>query len=210
MGDDRAWVGSPSLVGPRLIVRPLTLDDVDGLRSIAEMRFFEHFVSLQPASLAPHDFRAYVLGVLAAPRTVAVVARIGASGQTVATSSFMDIRSEHRALEIGMTWIGSRWQGTWVNPELKLLMLSHAFDRLGAVRVQLKCDARNLRSQSAIAKLGAVREGVLRNHAIQPNGFVRDTVMYSILDREWPSVRQGLETRLASLYEKADPAPDLG
>jgi RimJ/RimL family protein N-acetyltransferase len=109
----------------------------------------------------------------------------------------MDIRPKHMGLEIGTTWIGRAHQGTKVNPESKLLLLAHAFERLGCERVQLKTDGRNLQSQHAIEKLGAVKEGVLRKHMIMPDGFVRDTVMYSIVAAEWPDVKRGLEARLA-------------
>ncbi len=108
----------------------------------------------------------------------------------------MDVRPAHRGLEIGYTWIARAYQGTRVNPECKYLLLRHAFEKLGAIRVQLKTDGRNLQSQHAIEKLGAVKEGVLRKHLILPDGYVRDTVMYSITDSEWPHVKSRLEARL--------------
>ena len=117
-------------------------------------------------------------------------------GSVLGMSCYLDIRSDHRALEIGMTWYIEAVRGTRVNPECKLLLLGHAFEDLGAVRVTLKTDLRNEHSQAAIAKLGAVKEGVLRKHGIQPNGYVRDTVFYSVLDEEWPKVREGLLARL--------------
>jgi len=108
----------------------------------------------------------------------------------------MDIRPEHHGLEIGATWIGKAYQGTSVNPENKYMLLRQAFERLGAIRVQLKTDGRNLQSQAAIAKLGAKHEGVLRKHVLLPDGYERDTVMYSITDDEWPAVKAALEERL--------------
>jgi RimJ/RimL family protein N-acetyltransferase len=118
------------------------------------------------------------------------------TGRAVGTSSYLDAQPEHRGVEIGFTWIAPAHRGTSVNPESKLLMLSHAFDEKGAERVQLKCDARNTQSQAAIARLGAVREGVLRKHRVLPDGFVRDTVMFSITRAEWPGVREGLGARI--------------
>ena len=103
---------------------------------------------------------------------------------------------KHRGLEIGFTWIAKPHQGTLVNPECKYLLLRHAFDDQHAMRVQLKTDLRNVQSQGAIEKLGAVREGVLRKHIIRPDGYLRDTVMYSITAEEWPAVRAKLEQRL--------------
>jgi RimJ/RimL family protein N-acetyltransferase len=119
-----------------------------------------------------------------------------ASGRAVGSTRFGDIAPEHGRAEIGWTWIAPSHQRTAVNTEAKLLQLTYAFDELGAGRVALKTDGRNLRSQAAIERLGAVREGVLRRHIRMPDGFVRDTVYYSILDDEWPSVKARLEERL--------------
>jgi RimJ/RimL family protein N-acetyltransferase len=118
------------------------------------------------------------------------------TGQPVGSTSYFDIRPAHRGLEIGYTWYAQAYQGTHINPENKYLLLRHAFETLGAVRVQLKTDKRNLRSQHAIAKLGAKLEGTLRKHTILENGYIRDTVMFSITDDEWPEVKAGLEARL--------------
>lgn len=118
------------------------------------------------------------------------------TGAAVGSTSYLDLRPAHRSLEIGNTWIGRTAQGTAINPEMKFLLLEHAFETLGCVRVQLKTDARNLQSQAAMRKLGAVCEGTLRQHLICRDGFIRDTVMFSILDREWPTVREGLRQRL--------------
>ncbi|MFZ5911980.1 MAG: GNAT family N-acetyltransferase, partial [Chloroflexota bacterium] len=93
---------------------------------------------------------------------------------------------EHRGLEIGGTWYGRAFRRTAVNTESKYLLLRHAFETLGCIRVQFKADLRNVRSQQAIERIGAVKEGVLRNHIILPDGRLRDSVFYSILDTEWP------------------------
>jgi RimJ/RimL family protein N-acetyltransferase len=118
------------------------------------------------------------------------------SGRAIGSTRYLDIRREDRGLEIGWTWLGTAYQRSPINTECKYLLLRHAFETLGAIRVQLKTDLRNDRSQKAIARLGATREGVLRKHMILWNGFVRDTVYYSILDDEWPAVRRRLEALL--------------
>jgi RimJ/RimL family protein N-acetyltransferase len=118
-------------------------------------------------------------------------------GVVVGTTSFITIRPPHRGVEIGWTFYRPDARGGPVNPECKRLLLAHAFEA-GAVRVEVVTDARNLRSQAAIAKLGAVREGVLRRHKITWTGHVRDTVMFSITDQDWPSVRTGLDKRIAA------------
>ncbi len=117
-------------------------------------------------------------------------------GTAVGSTRYLDIRRTDRALEIGWTWLGVDYQRTPINTEAKYLLLRHAFNALGAIRVQLKTDLRNERSQRAIERLGGTREGVLRQHMILWNGFVRDTVYYSILDGEWPAVRVRLERLL--------------
>lgn len=110
----------------------------------------------------------------------------------IGSTRYLDIRREHRGIEIGWTWIGTRHQRTAVNSECKLLLLQHAFEKLGALRVQFKTDARNEGSQRAIERLGAVREGTLRNHMLLWDGHVRDSVVYSILDTEWPAAKERL------------------
>lgn len=125
------------------------------------------------------------------------------SGEAVGSSSYLDIRPEHRALEIGHTWIADRLRGTAFNPEMKLLMMQHAFDALGAVRVQLKTDERNKRSQAAMLKMGAQREGAFRNHMILPDGHLRTTVFFSVTREDWPKVKAGLEQRLQNIWAKS-------
>jgi RimJ/RimL family protein N-acetyltransferase len=115
------------------------------------------------------------------------------SNRAVGATRYMNIQVENRSLEIGGTWYGVAYQRTAVNTESKYLLLRHAFEALGCVRVQLKTDSRNLRSQRAIERLGATKEGVLRNHMILPDGFLRDSVYYSIIDDEWPRVKAHLE-----------------
>jgi N-acetyltransferase len=120
------------------------------------------------------------------------------NGRAVGATRYLEIRPDHRGLEIGGTWYGTAYQRTAVNTESKYLLLRHAFEQLRCVRVQFKTDLRNLRSQKAIERLGAVKEGVLRQHMITPSGYVRDSVYYSILDREWPIIKKRLEAKLTS------------
>ena len=123
------------------------------------------------------------------------------SGRAIGATRYLNIESKHRHLEIGGTWYGVEYQGTGVNSEAKYLLLQHAFENLGCMRVQLKTDARNLRSQRAIERLGATKEGVLRHAMITPDGYLRDSVYYSILDHEWPEVKSRLEGQLEKCYQ---------
>jgi RimJ/RimL family protein N-acetyltransferase len=120
-----------------------------------------------------------------------------ASGRAVGSTRFGDIAPEHGRVEIGWTWIAPSHQRSATNTEAKLLQLTYAFDELGATRVALKTDGRNLRSQAAIERLGAQREGTLRKHMRMPDGFIRDTVYFSILADEWPAVKARLGERLS-------------
>ena len=120
---------------------------------------------------------------------------LGEAGTVVGTSSLGDVDLGNERIHLGWTMYGSRWWGTAVNPECKLLLLGHAFG-CGFGRVKIQTDAVNLRSQAAIAKLGATREGVLRRHTKRADGSFRDSVVFSVLAHEWPSVRAGLEQRL--------------
>jgi RimJ/RimL family protein N-acetyltransferase len=115
------------------------------------------------------------------------------TGRAVGCTRYMNITREHRALEIGGTWYGLEYQGTLVNPSCKYLLLKHAFEILDCIRVQFKADRRNERSQRALERLGAVKEGTLRNHMILEDGYFRDSVFYSILPGEWPPIKARLE-----------------
>lgn len=119
-----------------------------------------------------------------------------ASACAIGSTRYLNIDHPNRSLEIGGTWYGLDYQGTLVNTESKYLLMKHAFEDLECVRVWFKTDQRNLRSQHAIERLGAIREGVLRNHMVLPDGFIRNSVMYSVLPHEWPAVKQKLENRL--------------
>lgn len=120
-----------------------------------------------------------------------------ADGQVVGSTSYLDVDAANRRVEVGATWIGPAWWRTEVNTATKLLVIGHAFETLGLERVALKTDHLNVRSQRAIERLGAVREGVLRHHMRRSDGSWRDTVYYSILRDEWPGVRTRLEAVLA-------------
>ena len=118
------------------------------------------------------------------------------TGRALGSTRYLEIHRNWRTLEIGWTWLAASAQRSAVNTEAKLMLLKHAFEDQGALRVQFKTDGRNLRSQQAIERLGAVKEGVLRKQRINHDGYVRDAVYYSILDEEWPAVKERLVARL--------------
>lgn len=184
-----------ALEGHTVRLEPLAARHAADLAAAADPEIFAyHF---PPAELTAEGFRDQIAGLqsLADWCPFAIVLR--ESGRAVGITCFIDVRPAHRSLEIGFTWVGKRWQRTRVNPEAKYLLMQHAFEVQGAIRVQLKTDLRNTQSQRAIEKLGALREGVLRKQMVLPDGHQRDTVMYAVTDDEWPAVRARLEERLA-------------
>lgn len=189
-----------TLSSPHVTLRPLTLDDAPALFAVTPPDTFKYFLA-EPSPWDAGAFRAWMQKALFGPRQHAF-AVIDPAGKIVGSTSFLDLDEPNRCVEVGATWYAPAVRGTRLNPACKRLMFGHAFDQLfgeglGCVRVTLKCDARNLHSQAAIAKLGAVREGTLRKHRVRADGFVRDSVYFSILAEEWPAVRAGLERRLA-------------
>ncbi|MFN8573296.1 MAG: GNAT family protein [Gemmatimonadaceae bacterium] len=119
-----------------------------------------------------------------------------ASGRAIGSTRFAAIDVANRRAEIGWTWLGTAYQRTALNTEAKLLMLTHAFERLGCIRVELKTDVLNVRSRAAIRRLGATEEGILRHHMIMPGGRLRDSVYFSLLADEWPAAKAALNEKL--------------
>ncbi|GMV30047.1 MAG: hypothetical protein AMXMBFR59_21720 [Rhodanobacteraceae bacterium] len=119
-------------------------------------------------------------------------------GRIVGTTRYYDLVADHKRLAIGSTWYARDIRGTLVNSEVRLLTLSHAFDRLGVNRVEMITDPRNMNSRAAMRILGATQEGVMRDHMIYRDGRLRDSILFSIVRSDWPRVREGLCTRLAA------------
>lgn len=151
------------------------------------------------------DMRRYVEEALAARAqgtALPFVTTDAASGEVVGSTRFGNADAHHRRVEIGWTWIARPFQRTAVNTEAKYLMLRHAFEALGCIRVELKTDALNERSRRAIQRIGGREEGILRKHMLTDHGRVRDTVYFSIVDDEWPQAKARLEEMLARPYPR--------
>ncbi len=121
-----------------------------------------------------------------------------ATGRAIGSTRYGNIDPTHRRVEIGWTWVAREWQRSAVNTEAKYLLLKHAFETLGCIRVELKTDSLNEKSRAAILRIGAREEGIFRNHMIAANGRIRHTVYFSIVDSEWPAVKARLESLLNS------------
>jgi len=183
-----------ALSGNHVRLEPLSLDHVRGL---ARIGLEPELWRLQPAAIATgDDMLRYVEKALEDRRRgvslpFAIVDL--ATEQVIGSTRYMEIAPEHRRLEIGATWLGSAFQRTAANTEAKLLLLTHAFEALEAIRVVFKTETLNERSRRAIERLGAVEEGTFRKHLISESGRPRDMVYYAILAEEWPAVKKRLE-----------------
>jgi RimJ/RimL family protein N-acetyltransferase len=181
---------------PLLRLEPLSAEHIPGLRKQYDPTLWQWFAGTQPRGESQAEFEAYVQHRNSLDNVVSFAMVLPATGEAVGHSSFMEIRPAELRLEIGSTWIGRAYQGTFVNPVAKLLMLRHAFETLECCRVEIKTDERNLQSRAAILKLGAQFEGVLRRYQVMNDGFVRNTYMFSITADEWPTVKSGLLERI--------------
>lgn len=192
-----AWTMVPTLQGERVMLEPLAVEHVPGLQDA--VRDGELWKPGYTAIPAPDGMAAYVEKALAlrdAGKAIPFVVR-DASGTIVGSTRFGDIEPGHRRVQIGWTWYAKRAQRTGLNTEAKALLLRHAFEAMGCRRVEFFTHALNHASRTAIARLGAKEEGVLRNHMRMPDGHWRDTVVFSIIDDEWPALRGHLAHLMA-------------
>ncbi len=182
------------LTGKHVRLEPLTLDHIPRLAEIGVGQNFWDFM-LYGQMESEDDMRGWVMDIISRGEKETdlpfVVIHL-ATGSVAGATRYLNIMPKDRGLEIGGTWYEPEFQRTAVNTECKYLLLRHAFEALHAIRVQLKTDLRNERSQKAMERIGAKREGILRNHMILPDGRYRDSVYYSILDREWSEVKKNL------------------
>jgi RimJ/RimL family protein N-acetyltransferase len=198
------WYAMPVLKGRLIRLEPLALEYAPGYLAAAgsaedAAEVFRWIYPPPPQSVA--DAEQQILTALAArarAERFAYAQLDAGTGEFAGTTSYYEVDPAARAIGIGHTWLGKRWWRTGHNTESKLLMLTHAFDTLGAGRVVWHTDVHNVRSQDAIARLGATREGELRKHRIRRDGSWRTSVQYSMTDDDWPAVRDRLTDRLAA------------
>lgn len=193
------WITPVTLQGKHVRLEPMTEAHVPGLAEIGIGQGFWDFMVYGDIKTGD-DMRNWVLDILSRAEKGTdlpfVVIEL-ASGRVAGATRYLNIMPNDRGLEIGGTWYGQDFQRTHVNTECKYLLLTHAFETLKCIRVQLKTDSRNERSQKAIERIGAKKEGILRNHMILPDGRFRDSVYYSILNTEWDQVKRNLELMMS-------------
>ena len=191
------WAEPVTIVGKSVRLEPLTMEHAPGLHSLYALNpdiLLYH--GLKPADTSLEAFTIYIERSLAMPGRIPFAIVMLDTGLPAGTTSYLDIKPADRGLEIGYTWLGKAFQGTQVNPENKYMLMRHAFETLDAIRVQLKTDARNMQSRHAMLKMGAKFEGILRKHVVLPDGYLRDSAMFSVTYDEWPAVKSALEARL--------------
>jgi RimJ/RimL family protein N-acetyltransferase len=194
----RDWVKPVVLEGRRVRLEPLRADHLADLALVAfDERLWEWTIMgpQDEAGLRRWLDTALANGEAGSERPFATIDL--ASGQAIGSSRFLSIVPEHRRLEIGWTWVATPFQRTGANREAKLLQMTHAFETLGANRVEFKTHSRNERSRTALAGIGATFEGVFRNHMIMPDGSIRHSAYFSVIVEEWPVVKARLEASLA-------------
>jgi N-acetyltransferase len=198
------WYAMPVLSGRLVRLEPLAVEHAAGYLSAAGTgeaaeETFRWMNPPAPVTIADAEEQIVVaLAARARGERFAYVQLDANSDEVIGTTSFYEVTPATRAIAIGHTWLGARWWRTGCNTESKLLMLTHAFDGLGAARVVWHTDINNTRSQDAIARLGAVREGELRKHRVRRDGSWRTTVQYAMTDDDWPAAREWLTARLAT------------
>ena len=187
-----------TLEGNRILLRPLQYTDADALVEAAgDGELWNLTVTVVPSPTTVDSYLKRALDGRDAGTVLPFVIVLKATGKVIGSTRFWKVDRLNRKLEIGSSWIGASWQKTFVNTEAKYLMLRHAFDVLGCVRVQFTTDENNHTSRNAILRLGAQQEGIVRHERIMPDGRKRNSVRFSIIDDEWPRVQQHLEKKLA-------------
>ncbi|HTI17522.1 MAG TPA: GNAT family protein [Trinickia sp.] len=191
------WIEPVTLTGKHVVLEPLALEhDAALAKAAADGELWKLWYTSVPA---PEQTRAYVETALAMREDTGAmpfVVRDAKSGEIVGCTRFFNVEAAHRRLEIGYTWYAQRVQRTALNTEAKLLLLGHAFEALKAIAVEFRTHFMNHPSRAAIARLGAKQDGILRSHQIGRDGAVRDTVVFSIIETEWPAVRAHLRFKL--------------
>jgi N-acetyltransferase len=191
------WVRPVTLEGRIVRLEPLSLAHLDNLARVAFEGDLWRWTVTQPTTV--EELRSWIEAALAAAATGAETpfATIDlASGRAVGSTRFMAIVPEHKRLEIGWTWIGLAHQRTGANREAKLLQMTHAFETLGANRVEFKTDSLNVKANPGLLGIGATYEGTFRNHMVMPGGRLRHSTWYSVIADEWPAVKAELEAKI--------------
>jgi N-acetyltransferase len=198
VADQRERIEPITLTGEKIRLTPLRREDAEGLAlACDDGALFRSEVTLIPPPAQMDDFVRSALEKRDSGLELPFVVTEIATDAVIGMTRYRNIDLQHRKVEIGSTWYAQSRQGSGVNDDAKYLLMRHAFETLGCVRVEFKTDVLNARSRAALRGIGAIEEGVMRQEMIMPNGRLRDSVYFSVLDREWPAVKARLEARRA-------------
>lgn len=194
-----------TLEGKYIILRPPSIDDIKGLSNAAKdgeiwNNRFSRFPNLNEISKYVQE----MLDLSSKGSILPFITIVKDSNTIVGTTRYLNIDYENHRLEIGHTWIAKSWRKTYVNTEMKFLMLQYAFEKLACIAVEIRTDVLNTISRQAILRLGAKQDGVLRHHKIMKDGRIRDTVCYSIIKPEWEQVKENLMEKLCKYNNKQE------
>ena len=196
-----------TLSNQTVTLEPIALTHTNDLTNAIDPTVFA-YMPMRSSVVTTNEVRRYIEFQMQRSNTVSFAVIDNATGRAIGSTSYMNISPDHYGLEIGSTWITKAARGTKVNPAMKLLLLEHAFETLGAIRIVLCTDQRNEHSKRAIAKLGAQFEGTLRNHLIMPDTHQRDTALYSIIPSQWDTIRDELQARINHNTRIKNPRPE--
>ncbi len=197
----KRWIEPVTLSGTHAIVEPLALEHVEGIiTAVQDGELWKLWFTSVPAPETAEATIKAALDLRENAGWMPFIVREKASNKIIGATRYCNVDEVNQRLEIGYTWYSESYQRTAVNTECKYLLLSHAFEKLDAIAVEFRTNWHNHKSRAAIARLGAKQDGVLRNHQRSANGVYRDTVVFSIINLEWPAVKQSLEFKLNGQY----------
>ena len=197
----KRWIQPVTLTGDYAILEPLALDHLNGIKeAVKDGELWKLWFTSIPSQESAEDYIKTALDMRENAGAMPFVVREKAMGKIIGCTRYFNVDESNQRLEIGYTWYAESYQRTAVNTECKYLLLSHAFEKLEAIAVEFRTHWHNHASRAAIARLGAKQDGVLRNHQKSTDGVYRDTVVFSIINLEWPAVKKSLEFKLNKRY----------
>jgi len=195
------WIQPVTLTGAHVVLEPLSLEHLDGIKeAVLDGELWKLWFTSIPS---PETAETYIRSALELRENagwMAFVVREKATNKIIGSTRYCNVDEVNQRLEIGYTWYAESYQRSAVNTECKYLLLTHAFEKLDVIAVEFRTHWHNHKSRAAIARLGAKQDGVLRNHTKSANGVYRDTVVFSIINLEWPVVKQSLEYKMSKQY----------
>lgn len=191
------WLAETQLQSDRVLLEPLKITHADALvEAAADGNLWELWYTQIPSKSTINEYITHALSEKVEGRALPFVVIDTSSGNIIGCTRYCNADVDHKRLEVGYTWYAKSFQRSYVNTECKYLLLSHAFDKLGAIAVEFRTHWHNHPSRAGILRLGAKQDGVLRNHQVSTDGSYRDTVVFSILENEWLTVKKSLEYML--------------